>query len=438
MKSWFPIVAGSALLALAAAANAQQPKPAPDITTVKPGEATADTVRPKSTGRVPQSVLDDFINGYRGDNDAFERAMAGAERELEADPQNAEALAWRSSGLGMRAGKAFGSGDFKEGMRLWQESIGGMNKAVEMEPGNVHIRFVRGKSMLESSLHDPNPMTSGSAAKTAVDDLELALGSIDDLKKRMPKATLEEFYAWLYQASEKIGDKERAAKYKKLAGDRAKAAEERLADSAKPSIGETVRSALAILDTPLSKELKTDLTGGVTDSTRMDKLLAKLSERLAADPGSVPLMSWRGFAKMVRSSPMFGAGEFDAAIKLWEDGAAEVNRAVSGDATSQEAMVLRGLSQLERARHEPDAAVRKQIAAKAASDFARVDRLIADSGKPMSGGPDAAAELAMAAARAQAISGDIAKARATLEAALDLTPSEVVSKRMLDLYDRLK
>src|SRR5262249_42784896 len=152
---------------------------------------------------------------------------------------------------------------------------------------NVHIRFVRGKSMLESSLHDPNAASSGQSAQVAISDLELALASIDDLEKRLPKATREEFYSWLFQASEKVGDKERAAKYKALAGERLKAAEKRLAESAKPTIGETVRSALGILETPVAKEIKPELTGGVTDATRMDKLLARLDERLSAEPGNV-------------------------------------------------------------------------------------------------------------------------------------------------------
>lgn len=381
----------------------------------KPPPPETTTPRPHSTGRVPQGVLDDFIAGFQGDETAFKRAMEGADKVLRDDPTNAEALAWRSSGMGMQAGKSFQKGDFREGMRLWGDSQSGLNRAVDMEPDNVHVRFVRGKSMLESSLHDPNPTSSGEEARMAIGDLELALGSIDDLEKRLPKSTREEFYAWLLQAAKKVGDKERIEKYTKLAGEKADEAAKRVEQSAAASTtGECLRQALAILDTDLAKALKADLNAGLHDPKRLDAAIAMLDELLAATPGNTPLMAWRGFARTLRAAPLFAQAKMEEGLKLWDEGLAEISKASTNDPSSHEALILRGLTTLERARFGMEEAERRPIAVKATSDLERARRLLVEAGKPLPPNPDA--ELSFALARGYRLAGDTAKASAALVA----------------------
>jgi hypothetical protein len=136
------------------------------------GEPKAvDAAKPRSTGAVPQETLDDFVAGFEGDKDAMGRAMKATDAILSADPNNAEALAWNSSGKSAMCGEAFQAGDFKKGMTLWNEGKAGLGRAVELAPDNISVRLVRGKTMVESSLHDPMPASSKEAALTAVEDL---------------------------------------------------------------------------------------------------------------------------------------------------------------------------------------------------------------------------------------------------------------------------
>ncbi|MEX2219963.1 MAG: hypothetical protein WD749_14520 [Phycisphaerales bacterium] len=420
----------AALLALAAPVLAQQAAPPP------PPPHPTDA-RPQSTGRVPQGVLDDFIAGFNGDDAAFDRAMTGAERIIAADPHNAEALAWRSSGMGMRAGKAFGKGDIPLGMRSWQESIRGLNRAVDLEPGNIQVRFVRGKSMLESSLHDPNPATSGEAARTAIGDLELALSSFEDLEKQLPKQTREEFYAWLLQASEKVGDKERAEKYRALAGEKAAAAEARVDTSAQSSIpGETVRAALAIVDSEIATMVKDDLRASLSVPERLKQVLIVVDAHRVAPRGDPAATAWRGFARSLRAGPLFAQGKFEEGVRVWDDASAELSKGVTAGPTLAEPLILRALTRIERARHDPDPAARAESARGAVQDIERAQRMIADGGKPL--GVDAGAELWASLGAAHRLTGDTARAKAALGAGLKLNPSEAVAKRLRSSLEKMQ
>jgi hypothetical protein len=305
-----------------------------------------------------------------------------------------------------------------------------------MEPNNSQIRFVRGKSMVESSLYDPNPARSGDNARIAIGDLELALSSFDDVQKQLPKQTREEFYSWLLQASEKAGDKERVEKYKKLAGDKAGSAEERLAESAKNSTtGETLRSALAILDTDLAKALKPDLTAGLRDPARLDAALATLKQRLEAAPGDVPATAWHGFVRALKASTLTTKGQIDDASNAWQQGVAEISKAVSNDPSSTEALILRGLSTLDHAR-QADRSSRPDAARTAASDLDRAQRLLADTGKPLP--PNASAELNISLARAWYYAGEQSKLKSCLETAINSGADEKTIARARDYLQKLK
>jgi hypothetical protein len=417
----------ASLLLLPTFAPAQQPgAPAP-----------ADpAVRPRSTGRVPQPILDDFMAGFGGDKAALDRAVTASGKLVEQDPANAEALAWRSAGVSAQCGAAFQAGNFQDGMRLWREGTEGLNKSVEMEPGNPHIRFVRGKSMLESSMHDPTPASSGEAARTAIDDLELALSSFEDVQKQLPKQTREEFYAWLLQASEKVGDKERIEKYRTLAGDKAKPAEQRVEESAKSSTtGEALRAALAILDSDLAKTLKPDLTAGLRDPDKLDAALGTLDKILADKPGDAPATAWHGFVKALKAGPLVRQGKLEEGSKLWQQGSAEITKAAANDPAASEPLILRGLTTLEHARRQADESERTRLARVAASDLDRAQRLLADSGHPLA--KDAGAELSLSLAHAYFILNDRPKLKASLEAAANSGADEKITARAKDFLAKM-
>jgi tetratricopeptide (TPR) repeat protein len=400
----------------------------------KPSPTTA---HPRSTGAVPQDVLDDFIAGFNGDEASMTRAMAATDAILAKDPTNAEALAWNSSGKGMQCGAAFRTGDFQTGMRLWQESQDGLNKAVDMDPNNARIRIVRGKSMLEGSLHDPNPETSTAAAAKSVDDLESALSIMgDNFEKNAPKSFRQEMYSWLYQGAAKTGDKEKADKYKKLAGDAADQAKQRLEQSAGNTVNEAVFAATTILDSQFVQDIKPDLTAGLRTPAKLDDVIASLDKKIEAKRDDATAIAWRGFARALRSQSYISQGNFETGTKMWEKGNAEISEAASTDATNRDAVLLRGLSNVEWARKESDEAKRTDAANKAVTDLTRFQRVTTDTGATMTG--DAKAELNFALARAYRASGQLDKAKTSLEAAIAANPSPEIAKRLKSLLELMK
>jgi tetratricopeptide (TPR) repeat protein len=387
------------------------------------------TAHPQSTGAVPQSVLDDFIAGFNGDDQAIDRAMSATADIMLKDPNNAEALAWNSSGKGVQTGAAFRSGDFQKGMQLWRESQEGMNKAVEMDPNNPRIRVIRGKSMLEGSLHDPNPGTSNASAQMAIDDLENAVNLMGDrFEKNAPKNFRQEMYSWMYQAAAKVGDKEKAEKYKKLAGDMGDQAKKRLEEAAGNTVSETAFAATTILDSDFVKTIKADLMQGLRSPAKLDEVVATLDKQLDAKPDNATAMAWRGFARTLRSSSLLAQGQLDEGSKMWDKGNTEIGKAASTDPTNRDAVLLRGLSNLERARQESDDTKRKDEATKAVTDFTRFQRLVKDASVTLS--PDASAELQLTIARAYRQTEEWPKAKAALDAgiAVNQASPEVTKK----------
>ena len=305
----------AAVLMLAAPALAQQaaqPK-------------TVDLARPQSTGAVPQETLDDFIAGFNGDGEALARAMHATDEILARDPGNVEALAWNSSAKGAMCGEAFSRGDFKKGMQLWNESRQGLNRAVELAPQNTTVRIVRGKSMLEASLHDPNPMSSLESSKTAIEDLEAAVELMGEDFGKAPHGFRQELYSWLFQAASKAGDKERAEKYKKLAGEKAGDALDRLNMAAENTVVESARAAIIILDSPLVQEIREDLLAGLRSPAKLDAVIAKLDAKVEAKGDDAAAIAWRGFTRILRTSSMFAQGRIEEATRAWEKGVNEIN-----------------------------------------------------------------------------------------------------------------
>jgi hypothetical protein len=401
---------------------AQQPDPKP-----------VDAVRPRSHGSVPQSALDDFIAGFNGDKEAMGRAMKTTDEILVKEPDNVEALAWNSSGKSAQCGEAFQSGEFKKGMQLWSEGKAGLNRAVDLAPDNVTVRIVRGKTMLESSLHDPMPGSSKQAAETAVDDLEVALDLMGGELAKIDAAFRQEMYAWLYQAASKAGDAEKAEKYRKLAGDKATDALVRLNQSAENTVLESARAALIILDSELVREIKPDLLAGLRSPARLDIVISVLDKKVESKPDDAAAMAWRGFSHILRTGSMFAQGRIEEATKTWEKGHNEISAAASTDATCADAVLLRAFSNIEKARREADTEQRAQARQKALTDLDRFGRFLKDTGTTLS--PEAMAALHITNARVHLMGRDTKKARAALAAANSAQGTEEVTRRTKSLAE---
>ncbi|HYE61238.1 MAG TPA: hypothetical protein VD997_04510 [Phycisphaerales bacterium] len=417
----------SALIAIAAALSLAPATLAQAQPGTKGEPKSVDAVRPTSTGAVPQATLDDFISGFNGDKDAMGRAMKATDDILAKDPNNVEALAWNSSGKAAQCGDAFQSGDFRKGMQLWSEGKSGLNKAVSLAPDNVSVRIVRGKTMLESSLHDPMPASSKEAAETAVGDLETALELFGKNLDAVDAAFKQEMYAWLYQAASKAGDAEKAEKYKKLAGDKATDAMARLNQSAENTVIESAKAALVILDSPLVQEIKPDLLAGLRSPAKLDAVISVLDKKIDSKPDDAAAIAWRGFTRVLRTGSIFAQSKIEDAGRAWEKGLNEINAAASTDATNRDAILLRAVTNLEKARRESDADQRATARQKSLTDLDRFARLLKDNNITLS--PEAQAALHVTSARVHLMNGDTKRARAELTAATKADASDLTARR---------
>ena len=120
------------------------------------------------------AVRADFFAGFQGDKARFDRAMTRCEEELAKNPDHAEALVWRGSGLMTLAANAFQGGDFAKGMELWQRSVADMNRAVSLAPDDVAVRIPRGATLFEASRHAP-PAQGAPLLALALEDYEHTL-----------------------------------------------------------------------------------------------------------------------------------------------------------------------------------------------------------------------------------------------------------------------
>jgi hypothetical protein len=393
----------------------------------KASPAPRDSAMPRSSGAVPQATLDDFIAGFQGDGEALDRALKETDAILAKDPNNAEALAWSASGKGAKGGAAYGKGDMKAGAELSSESTDELNRAVQLAPDNANIRVIRGKSMVEFAIYDPNAARSSAAANTALGDLESAVDLMGKDFETAPKSYQQEIYAWLYQAATKSGDTEKAEKYKKLAGAKAGGALDQLNQGAENSMVESASAAIVILDSALVKEIKTDLLAGLRSPGKLDGVIAVLDKKIETKPDDAAAMAWRGFVRVLRTKSMFAQGHIEQATKGWTKGVSEIDAAASTDATTRDAVLLRALSNLELARHTSEAAKAAEARQKTLTDLDRFNRMLKDGGVKLSA--EATAALQLTTASAQLMNGNATKARAAVAAATAADPSEETTKR---------
>lgn len=93
-------------------------------------------------------VREDMFAGFDGDREAFDRAMKAIEAALAADPDSADALAWRGAATLFLASTAFQRGDIAEGRRLSTRALGDLDRAVALRPNAISVHAARGPALL--------------------------------------------------------------------------------------------------------------------------------------------------------------------------------------------------------------------------------------------------------------------------------------------------
>lgn len=162
--------------------------------------------------RFDARVREKFFAGFAGDKAALADAMKMCDDVLAANPEHAEALVWHGSGIFMRAGDAFRSGDVQSGMALMRQSNEEMDRAVAMQPDRIAVRAPRGAVLLTGSRFLP-PEMAKPLLDRGLDDyervLELQSAHFDQVGEH-PKG---ELLFGLAEGWSRAGETPRAAAY---------------------------------------------------------------------------------------------------------------------------------------------------------------------------------------------------------------------------------
>ncbi len=148
------------------------------LSAASPFTAAAQQAGAMPASKLAATVEEDFRAGMSGNQEAFDRAMKSTEELLAGNPAHAEALVWHGSGLVSKSGKAFMAGDFQQGSYFMDKGLAEMTKAVELEPGNVHVRFTRGSTLLVLSKVFPIPDTAQDCLAKGLVDFETVVTTL--------------------------------------------------------------------------------------------------------------------------------------------------------------------------------------------------------------------------------------------------------------------
>ncbi len=167
----------------------------------------------ESQPHLDQRILDDFISGFRGNREALDRAVASAQKLLDTQPDNAEAMVYLGSGTLVLSGRAFQEeNDMQKGMELWEKGNAMMDKAVQIQPGNFAIRSQRGNTLLIASRRVPADWQPALLEKSLAD-----FNAILDLHKedfsKLPERDRGELLACLADGYDRSGEKDKSRAY---------------------------------------------------------------------------------------------------------------------------------------------------------------------------------------------------------------------------------
>lgn len=164
----------------------------------------------ESQPRLDPQIRSDFMAGFRGDRAALDRAVAAAQKVLDAQPANAEALVYLGSATLALSGRAFlEANDMQKGMELWEKGNAMMDKAVELQPDNIDVRNQRGTTLLMGSRQVPADWQPALLEK-CLTDFNRMLELQKDKFASLPERDRGELLASLADAYDRSGEKDKS------------------------------------------------------------------------------------------------------------------------------------------------------------------------------------------------------------------------------------
>ena len=169
------------------------------------------------------AVRNDLLAGLSGNSQALDRGMAACEKILAENPKDVDALVWHGIGTLILSRLELQKGNGQGAMEQAQKGIAEMDRAVEMEPGNLGVRISRGAALREAT-HEMPPFMSDPLLEKARGDFQY---TFDLQKDNLPPAEhpLGELLQALGDIYSRQGKQDDAAKYYGLLKDRLPATE---------------------------------------------------------------------------------------------------------------------------------------------------------------------------------------------------------------------
>jgi tetratricopeptide (TPR) repeat protein len=163
--------------------------------------------------RFDYQVRGDMFEGFDGDEQAFERAMALCETRLANNPDDPEPLVWHGIGLMFRAGRAFMAGGREQGIAFERQGLGEMNRAATLAPDAVGVLIPRGAVLLSAAKQMPEGARAREYVRVAVGDFEKSLKLQQSRFATLSVHAKGELLGGLAEGWSRLGETEKARAY---------------------------------------------------------------------------------------------------------------------------------------------------------------------------------------------------------------------------------
>jgi tetratricopeptide (TPR) repeat protein len=163
--------------------------------------------------RFDYQARDDMFRAFGGNEAALKNALAMIEEKLSENPDHAEALVWRGAARYWQAGRAFGAGDTAGARTLAAAGVADMDRAIDLEPGNVGVLVPRAAVLLVAARNQRDPARVRDLAARAAADFEAALAIRQPAFQQLGQHNRGEYLSGLAESWALAGDADKAESY---------------------------------------------------------------------------------------------------------------------------------------------------------------------------------------------------------------------------------
>jgi hypothetical protein len=161
--------------------------------------------------RFDYQVRDDMFRAFGGNEAALRNAMAKIEETLAANPDHAEALAWRGTGTYWKAGQAFRGGDAAGARALAAAAMADLDRAIALAPRDIGVLIPRAAVLLVAARNQP--ARARELAARAAADYETALALRQAAFAGLGQHNRGEYLSGLAEAWALAGERDKSEAY---------------------------------------------------------------------------------------------------------------------------------------------------------------------------------------------------------------------------------